>query len=243
MIVYPAIDMRGGKVVRLREGDPNRQTTFSDDPLATARHWINAGAAWLHVVNLDGTFSTPNSNSALVSQIAALGVPVQFGGGLRAMQDIEAAFSGGVKRVVLGTAAVQNPTLVAEALARFGVEAVCVALDSRNGFVTTHGWQQTTALTAVQLGRQMAEMGVRHCLYTDVMQDGALTGVNVEATEILARETGMLVIASGGVGSLADIERLASGGLVAGVVVGMALYEERVDLRAALALVEKFDAD
>ncbi len=235
MIIYPAIDLRGGKVVRLKEGDPNRQTIFSDDPLATARAWIDQGAAWLHIVNLDGAFASANQNGSVLQAVARLGIPVQFGGGLRSMPDIEQAVQRGASRVVLGTAAVQNPDLVRDAVAHYGAERVCVALDARDGKVATHGWQQSTGLTPIELGSQMVDLGVRHALYTDVSRDGGLQGVNITTTVELAEATGLQVIASGGVSTLDDIRALAASGRVAGVVIGMALYERRFSLRDAAA--------
>lgn len=238
MQIYPAIDLRGGRVVRLKEGDPNRQTVFSDNPLDTARRWIDEGATWLHVVNLDGAFAEANSNGDILEQLARLGVQVQFGGGLRRMSDIEDALARGAARVVLGTVAVEQPELVAESVTRWGAERVCVALDARDGRVATHGWQQASDLTPIDAGRQLARLGARHALYTDVSRDGGLAGVNVEATVALARETGLSVIASGGVSSLAEIEQLAASGVVAGAVIGMALYEARLTLPDALAAAE-----
>jgi phosphoribosylformimino-5-aminoimidazole carboxamide ribotide isomerase len=236
MIIYPAIDLRGGRVVRLKEGDPNRQTVFSDDPVATANRWIDEGAAWLHMVNLDGAFADQNANGLILEHVAKLGVPVQFGGGLRRIEDMQRAIDQGAARIVLGTVAVQQPELVVEAVARWGAEQVCVGLDARDGKVTTHGWQTVSEVTPAELGRMMAAQGVRHALYTDVSRDGALTGVNVESTAELARQTGLQVIASGGVGSIEDIRRLVATGEVAGAIIGMALYEGRVQLREALAI-------
>jgi len=234
MIVYPAIDLRGGKVVRLKEGDPKRQTVFSEDPVVTARQWIDEGARWLHVVNLDGAFSDANDNSHILEQIAALGVPVQFGGGLRTLDDIEQALNQGAARVVLGTIAIRQPEIVTQAVARLGAERICVGLDARDGYITTHGWQQVTNTSPEALGKAMAAVGVRHALFTDVSRDGLLTGVNIEATVALGRATGLAVIASGGVSSVAEIEQLRDSGAVAGVVVGMALYEGKITLRDAL---------
>lgn len=234
MIVYPAIDLRAGQVVRLREGDPNQQTTFSDDPVMTARRWIDQGAAWLHVVNLDGTFAQANRNIAVLEQIAALGTPVQFGGGLRAMTDIDEAFAHGAARVILGTVAVEQPQIVEQALARCGAERVCIGLDARDGRVATHGWQQASTETPLTLGTHWAARGVRHALYTDVSRDGLLGGVNVEATAELARQTGLSLIASGGVSSLDDIRALAATGEIAGVVIGIALYTGRITLPEAI---------
>ncbi|NWG18264.1 MAG: 1-(5-phosphoribosyl)-5-[(5-phosphoribosylamino)methylideneamino]imidazole-4-carboxamide isomerase [Chloroflexi bacterium] len=242
MIIYPAIDMRGGKVVRLKEGDPARQTVFGDDPLATAQLWVEAGAVWIHMVNLDGAFSETNDNLRIVEAVARLGVRVQFGGGLRQMDDLARAFEIGVSRVVLGTAAVQQPEMVAQAVRRWGAERICVGLDARGGKIATHGWRQVADLTPVELGRQMMALGVRHALYTDVSRDGGLSGVNIQDTVRLAEATGLQVIASGGVRSLEDVRALAETGSVAGAIIGMALYEKRFTLQEALTLAGGKDA-
>ncbi len=242
MIIYPAIDMRGGKVVRLKEGDPARQTVFGDDPLATAQLWVEAGAVWIHMVNLDGAFSETNDNLRIVEAVARLGVRVQFGGGLRQMDDLARAFEIGVSRVVLGTAAVQQPEMVAQAVRRWGAERICVGLDARGGKIATHGWRQVADLTPVELGRQMTALGVRHALYTDVSRDGGLSGVNIQDTVRLAEATGLQVIASGGVRSLEDVRALAETGSVAGAIIGMALYEKRFTLQEALTLAGGKDA-
>jgi phosphoribosylformimino-5-aminoimidazole carboxamide ribotide isomerase len=242
MIIYPAIDMRGGRVVRLKEGDPARQTVFSDDPLMVARLWMDAGAAWIHMVNLDGAFSEANDHLRIVEAVARLGVRVQFGGGLRQMDDLARAFEAGVSRAVLGTAAVQQPAMVAQAVEQWGAERICVGLDARDGRIATHGWQQVADLTPVELGRQMAALGVRHALYTDVSRDGGLQGVNVGGTVRLAQATGLQVIASGGVRALDDIRALAATGIVAGAIVGMALYEKRFTLQEAITLAGGADA-
>ncbi|MBZ0283472.1 MAG: 1-(5-phosphoribosyl)-5-[(5-phosphoribosylamino)methylideneamino]imidazole-4-carboxamide isomerase [Anaerolineae bacterium] len=236
MIIYPAIDLRGGKVVRLKEGDPNRQTVFSDDPLKTSQAWIEQGAVWIHMVNLDGAFASANDNGRILEGASKLGAKVQFGGGLRGIADIERAFEQGATRVVLGTIAVQQPEIVSEAVERWGAERVCVALDARDGKIATHGWQQTADLTPVELGKQMIERRVRHALYTDVSRDGGLQGVNIEGTVTLGRETGLQVIASGGVSRIEEIQQLADSKLVAGVVIGMALYEGKLRLEDALQI-------
>ncbi|MBE2270706.1 MAG: 1-(5-phosphoribosyl)-5-[(5-phosphoribosylamino)methylideneamino]imidazole-4-carboxamide isomerase [Anaerolinea sp.] len=238
MIVYPAIDLRGGKVVRLREGDPNRQTVFSDDPVATALGWIADGAQWIHMVNLDGAFAQANDNSQILAQVTARNVKVQFGGGIRTMDDLSRVFASGASRAVLGTVAIQKPELVAEAVARWGADAICVALDAKDGKIAVHGWQETVELTPIGLGKEMASIGVKHALYTDVSRDGGLTGVNVADTVNLAHETRLQVIASGGVSSLDDLRALAATEAVAGAVIGMALYEKRFTLQAALAAAE-----
>lgn len=235
MIIYPAIDLRAGKVVRLKEGDPNRQTTFSDNPLETAQRWIDEGAQWLHMVNLDGALADANDNRSILEQVAKLNTPVQFGGGLRSLDDIQQAFDQGAARVVLGTVAIKQPEIVEQSVERWGADKICVALDARDGKITTHGWQQTTDVTPAQLGSTMAEVGVRHALFTDVNRDGGLTGVNIEATVALGKATNLQVIASGGVSSVHEIKQLCASGAVAGAVIGMALYTRQLSLEDALA--------
>jgi phosphoribosylformimino-5-aminoimidazole carboxamide ribotide isomerase len=235
MIIYPAIDLRGGRVVRLKEGDPSRQTVFSEDPVATAEKWIDGGASWLHIVNLDGAFAAANDNSSILERVASLGIPVQFGGGMRSLDDVAGAFERGATRVILGTIAAEQPEMVTAAIERWGSEAICIGLDARGGKVTTRGWQTTTDQTPAEMGQAMAARGVRHALYTDVDRDGLLQGVNVAGTVALAEATGLQVIASGGVGSLQDIEQLSASGKVAGAIIGMALYAGRVTLPEAIA--------
>ncbi len=239
MIIYPALDLRHGKVVRLRLGDPSQQTVYGE-PVEVAERWIRAGAEWLHVVNLDGAFSDPNAhdNEAVVEQLATAGLPIQFGGGLRSFEDVQRAFDLGVSRAVLGTLAAEQPDVVAACIARWGADAIAVALDAREGQVMTRGWQQEAGFTAVELGQHLAALGARHALYTDVSRDGALTGVNVGATVDLAKATGLQVIASGGVSTLGDIVALKESGAVAGAVLGTALYEGLLDLAEAIRLAE-----
>ncbi len=238
MIIYPAIDLRSGKVVRLREGDPNQQTTFSDNPIAAAQQWIDSGAVWIHMVNLDGAFATANDNLRILQAVTALPVKVQFGGGLRQPDDLQRAIDAGASRLVLGTAAVQSPALVDTALSLYGAECVCVGLDARDGKVTTHGWSQVSDITPLELGRMMAQRGVRHALFTDVARDGGLSGSNVASTIQLGQETGLQVIASGGISTLDEIRRLAESGAVAGAVIGMALYQGAMTLADALAAAQ-----
>lgn len=239
MRIYPAIDLRGGQVVRLKEGDPQQQTVFSSDPVATAREWLAAGAQWLHMVNLDGAFGQQNDNARILEQVAALGLRVQFGGGLRSLEAAEQALAQGASRVVLGTAAVENPALIEQAVARFGTEAVCIALDARDGQIATHGWQQKSGHTPEEFAHLIREMGVRYALYTDVSRDGGLAGANVEATIALGRSSGLQVIASGGVSSTDEIRRLARSEVVHGAVIGMALYQGRLSLKEALEAAEE----
>lgn len=235
MIVYPAIDLRRGRVVRLIHGDPARETVHGDDPVAVAARWLDAGAQWLHVVNLDGALGETGQALDALGAIAALGAPVQFGGGLRSLDDAARALEAGACRVILGTLAVREPEQAGEAVSRFGADAVAVALDARGDRVATHGWQQVSAWTPADLGRRFAALGVRHALFTDVSRDGDLSGVAVEATAALARETGLAVIASGGVASLDDLRALRAAGDIAGVVIGQALYRGVFTLPEALA--------
>ncbi|MGA9351206.1 MAG: 1-(5-phosphoribosyl)-5-[(5-phosphoribosylamino)methylideneamino]imidazole-4-carboxamide isomerase [Anaerolineae bacterium] len=237
MIVFPAIDLRQGRCVRLRQGRPEVETVFSDDPVAMAEHWVSQGAEWLHVVNLDGAFDQASANLRVVKEIAvAVGIPVQLGGGLRTMADIEEALGLGLARVILGTVAVEEPSLVAEAVKRFGAERIVVGIDARREKVATHGWQEVSSVTATELALRVKELGVERVVYTDIARDGMLCGVNVEAVRELAQRTGLKVIASGGVSSLDDLRRLkeaeASG--VEGVIIGQALYSGALELREAI---------
>ncbi|NLF76817.1 MAG: 1-(5-phosphoribosyl)-5-[(5-phosphoribosylamino)methylideneamino]imidazole-4-carboxamide isomerase [Chloroflexi bacterium] len=234
MIVYPAIDLRHGRVVRLRYGDPAQETVHSDDPVATAERWAAAGATWLHVVNLDGALGESTPALDTLRAIAAVGLPVQFGGGLRALDDVSRALEAGAARAVLGTLAVQQPAIAGEAVQRFGPEAITVALDARGDQVATHGWQRASGWTPADLGRHLAALGVVHALYTDVSRDGDLSGVNVAGTAQLARDTGLSVIASGGVATLDDVRRCRETGVIAGVVIGKALYSGAFRLQDAL---------
>jgi phosphoribosylformimino-5-aminoimidazole carboxamide ribotide isomerase len=238
MIIYPALDLRGGKVVRLRQGDPRQQTVYSDNPLEVAQRWIDAGATWLHVVNLDGALAEANDNEAILEALALTDVQVQFGGGLRTLEDVQRAFDRGAARVVLGTLAVEHPQHVAAMVARWGADAIAIALDARDGQVLTHGWQRETGVSAIELGKWFAVEGVRHAIYTDVSRDGELIGVNVEATSRLARETGLHIIASGGVTALGEIIALREAGNIAGVILGTALYEGLIDLAEAIRLAQ-----
>lgn len=248
--VYPAIDLRQGRVVRLRQGDPANQTVFGDDPAATARAWAAQGAAWLHVVNLDGALESqkpdpsldlPLNLRRLVEIRAAVDVPIQFGGGLRDVADIARVLELGATRVVLGTVAVRRPEVVAQAIARFGAERIVVGLDARDGWVAVHGWRETSALDVLTVARRMRDLGVQRVVYTDIARDGTLTGVNLEATVALARGSGLRVIASGGVASLNDIRNLAAhyDDGVTGVIIGQALYTAAVDLREAITAVQR----
>jgi phosphoribosylformimino-5-aminoimidazole carboxamide ribotide isomerase len=227
--LYPAIDLRQGQVVRLKQGDPTRQTAYSDDPAATARRWLGLGARWLHVVNLDGAFGeTETENySALrvILEVAAqFDAQVQFGGGLRSLDTINGALELGVQRVVIGTLAVEQPDVLAHALTRFGADRVAVGIDARDGLARVRGWQEGSGVPAVDLARQMRSLGLRTVIFTDVSRDGMGRGLNIEATRALAEASGLDVIASGGVHTLADVTAAQRAGL-AGVIIGRALYD------------------
>lgn len=238
MIIYPAIDLRGGQVVRLQGGDPNAQTTFSTDPLATAQKWADSGATWLHMVNLDGAFGDTNTNLDVLSQVAQTGLFIQFGGGIRSLDDIETALKRGAKRVVIGTLAVQKPHLVTTAIAQFGADAICVGIDGRDQFVMTHGWKERSPYTIFEFGQMMRERGAIHALFTDVSRDGYLGGVNFDDTIALASQTGLRVIASGGVNSLDNLRDLAKHDVIGGAIIGMALYKGIFSLQDALEVVQ-----
>lgn len=238
--VYPAIDLRGGKVVRLAQGDPNRQTVYGQRPAGIARRWVSAGAAWLHVINLDGAFGgkSPANRAALEAILSFASsvhprVAVQFGGGLRSLADVETALSLGVVRVILGTVAVETPELITEAIARFGPDKIGVGIDTRDGMVMVHGWTEDSGLEALAFGKQLRAAGVSTVIFTNVARDGMGTGVDVATARRLADEIGLDVIAAGGVGSLSDVQRVRAAGL-SGVIVGRALYEGQVTLEEAL---------
>jgi phosphoribosylformimino-5-aminoimidazole carboxamide ribotide isomerase len=229
--IFPAIDLRHGKVVRLAQGDPDRQTVYGEDPLALAECWKVEGAAWLHVVNLDGAFGAESSaNQAALQRILRLGLNVQFGGGLRDRNSIRAALDAGVSRAVIGTAAIENPSLVEWALETFGVERVAVGIDAQEGFVCIKGWAESTTMRAIDLGKDLQARGLVWCIFTDISRDGLQTGVNLPVTTRLAAASGLQVIASGGVASAEEVHRVRAAGL-AGVIVGRALYEGKIQLR------------
>jgi phosphoribosylformimino-5-aminoimidazole carboxamide ribotide isomerase len=236
--VFPAIDLKGGKVVRLSEGDMERATIYNDDPVAQANVFHEQGADHIHVVDLDGAIAGTSVNGDIVAEIVqSFPGKVQVGGGIRDRTAIDRWIERGVSRVVIGTAALHNPELVREAAIALPGRIV-VAVDARDGMVTTHGWAATSDITAIELSNRFADAGVAAALFTDVGRDGMLKGCNVRATSELARNTRLPVIASGGVKGLvdiADLARHASEG-IEGVICGRALYEGRLDLRKALRL-------
>ena len=241
MILFPAIDLKAGQCVRLVRGDMNRVTVFNTDPAAQAREFAAQGFQWLHVVDLDGAVAGRPVNSEAVSAILATGaIKVQLGGGIRDLARVEHWIKQGVARVVLGTAAVKDPNFVREACQRYPGQ-VCVAIDARDGRVAVEGWAETAQVRALELALKFEDAGAAAIVFTDVNRDGAMTGLNIEATVDLAFALTTPVIASGGVSSLADLrglKRHESAG-IAGVICGRALYDGRIDAGAALALMRE----
>lgn len=232
--IYPAIDLRGGKVVRLKEGDPARMTSYSDDPAETARKWLGMGAQWLHIVNLDGAFGEgDNANRAALESILKLGARVQFGGGIRSMEAIADVLKLGVSRVVLGTIAIEQPEIVRDALSRFGAEQIAIGIDARDGLVRTRGWKDNSGVPALDLALQMRTFGLGTVIFTDVSRDGLGSGLNIPATQELSEKSGLDVIASGGVHTIDDVKSAKDAGL-AGCIIGRALYDGTVELEKAL---------
>jgi len=245
MLIIPAIDLREGRCVRLTQGRKEDVKVYGRDAEEVALSHQNAGARMLHIVDLDGAFSDPNSSNRRVLReiISRIEIPVQFGGGLRSLEDIEKVIELGVTRVVIGTLAVESPDSLAKVLRLYGSDRIVVGIDAREDQVMTRGWEKEARLSALQLAQKVAALGVERIVYTDVARDGMLSGVNIEQTCLIARESGLKVTASGGISSLEDIKRLrkASGEMGAGpggvdsVIIGKALYEERFTLQEALA--------
>lgn len=237
MILFPAIDLKEGRCVRLKQGDMDQATVFNDDPAAQAATFEGQGFQWLHVVDLDGAFAGKPMNAAAVEAILKRVLfPVQLGGGIRDMKTVEGWLAKGIARVIIGTAAVRDPGFVREAAKAFPGK-VAVGIDARDGFVAVEGWAETSALAADDLGRRFEDAGVAAIVYTDIARDGMLQGINWDGTIALAHALTIPVIASGGLASMADIERLCApdAAILEGAITGRALYDGRIDPAAALA--------
>ena len=238
MIILPAIDIKDGRCVRLYQGDYDQVTTYDDDPVRVALRWQEAGAQWLHVVDLDGATAGYPVNSDLIRRIRKeTTFNIEVGGGLRTLDDIDMILKLGVDRVILGTIAIKNPALLKEALLRWG-ERIVVGLDARAGKVAISGWRENSQVDAVALAQELCTLGVQRFIYTDISRDGSLQGPNIEALQAMQRAVSCAIIASGGVSSLDDLRTLAAVG-VEGAIVGKAIYTGNVDLATAMREFER----
>ena len=237
MIIIPAIDLRGGRCVRLTQGQASAETVYSENPVAVAQKWYEAGAEMLHIVNLDGAMNLDDSKNlrALSDILYAVNLPIQFGGGVRSISEVQRLDDLGVTRIVVGTTAIENPLLLQNMLDEF-TSTIVVGIDARNGMVALRGWQKMSDMTALDLAQKVGEMGVERIVYTDIARDGMMSGINLEATQAIAEATGLKVTASGGVASLDDIysvKELEEFG-VDSLIIGKALYEGSFTLEDAL---------
>jgi phosphoribosylformimino-5-aminoimidazole carboxamide ribotide isomerase len=240
VILYPAIDLRDGRCVRLIEGDFDRETRYDADPAAAARRWVDAGAQWLHVVDLDGAVAGKPVNFVPISHIReSVDVPIQLGGGLRRIADIEAAFAAGINRAVLGTAALREPELASAAIARWG-DGIAIALDTRDGLLATDGWLGQTTTSPIDAARDLAERGGRHFIFTDIRRDGTMRGPNLAGLRALTSAIDAEIIASGGIATLEDIRDAREAG-AKGAIIGRALYDGRIDLTEAIAIAASLE--
>jgi phosphoribosylformimino-5-aminoimidazole carboxamide ribotide isomerase len=240
VILFPAIDLKDGQCVRLRRGDMSQATVYNADPVAQAGAFAEAGFQWLHVVDLDGAFAgAPRNGEAVEAILKLVTIPIQLGGGIRDRERIEFWLSRGARRVILGTAALRDPDLVKEAC-RFYPDQVAVGIDARKGRVAVEGWSETAEISVIDLAKRFGDSGVVAIIFTDIDRDGVLTGLNIGSTLDLARQVSVPIIASGGLASLADIRRLLEPdcAVLAGAITGRALYDGRLDARAALGLVQ-----
>ncbi|MCL0049705.1 1-(5-phosphoribosyl)-5-[(5-phosphoribosylamino)methylideneamino]imidazole-4-carboxamide isomerase [Peptococcaceae bacterium] len=237
MIIFPAIDLKDGKCVRLVEGKLDKKTIYSDKPEEAALHWQSLGAEYLHIVDLDGAFEGVPKNLSVIEKIlAVIKIPVQIGGGIRTLDTVKLLLDLGIKRVILGTAAVSEPNLVKEAVEKFGSDRIVLGIDARNGRVAVKGWAEESDIDAKELALNMKKIGIERIVFTDIKRDGTLKGPNIKATKEMALATRLKVIASGGVSSIDDLKKLKEieqyG--VEGVIVGQALYKRAIDLKKAL---------
>jgi phosphoribosylformimino-5-aminoimidazole carboxamide ribotide isomerase len=233
MIVYPAIDIRGGKAVQLVEGDYNRETVFDADPVDAALRWADAGAEWIHIVDLDGARDGVRSNQHAIARIRdAVTLKLELGGGLRSMDDLRAMHHLGIDRLVIGSAAVSHPELVAEAVAHFGGH-IGVGLDARDGKLASHGWIDQTDVDALEAAQRFAAAGVEHVIFTDIRRDGNMQGPNLDALQQMIDTVPANIIASGGISSIEDLVRVRDLGS-AGVIIGSALYKGAIRLSEAI---------
>lgn len=238
MQLYPAIDLKNGQCVRLKQGEFKDITVYSDKPEEIAAKWQSKGATFLHLVDLDGALAGHSVNKEVVRKIAAtVSIPIQMGGGIRKEEDIEFVLSLGVSRVIIGTKAAENPEFIRNMVNKFGQERIVAGIDAKNGMVAVEGWEKISDITASDLANRMKEYGIRHVVYTDIARDGMLSGPNVDYTKKLTDETGLNIIASGGMSSMEDLKELYNAG-IHGAIIGKALYENRIDLEEAIDAFE-----
>lgn len=238
MQLYPAIDMKNGQCVRLRQGAFKDITIYSDAPEKVAAHWQEKGASFLHLVDLDGALAGYSVNEEVIRRIAdTVSIPIEIGGGIRSKEAVERMLDLGVRRVIIGTKAAEHPEFLRDMVRTFGEEAIVAGVDAKDGMVAVEGWEKVSSLTASDLCLTMKEYGVRHIVYTDISRDGMLSGPNVEATRKLTEETGLDIIASGGVSCMEDLKCLHEAG-IRGAIIGKALYVNRIDLAEAVRLYE-----
>ncbi|SEU29723.1 1-(5-phosphoribosyl)-5-[(5-phosphoribosylamino)methylideneamino] imidazole-4-carboxamide isomerase [Lacrimispora sphenoides] len=241
MQLYPAIDLKDGQCVRLKQGEFKEITVYSQKPEEVAALWQSQGATFLHLVDLDGALAGRSVNEKVIKKIAdTVSMPIEIGGGIRSEEAIESMLSLGVARVIIGTKAVENPEFIRDMVKKFGQDRIVAGVDAKDGMVAVEGWEKISGITASELCNRMREYGVRHIVYTDISRDGMLTGPNVEYTKKLTEETGMDIIASGGMSSMEDLRQLYRAG-VRGAIIGKALYEKRIDLKEAIKAFEKRD--
>lgn len=244
MLLYPAIDLMNGEAVRLKQGRAEEKTVYSDDPPAVAQRWEEAGGDWLHVVDLDAAFSGELTNLEVIRAITErIEMPVQLGGGMRTLPAIEQALAAGVKRVVIGTKAVENADFVAAAIRSFGAERLAVGIDARDGKVNTRGWTSKSKVKAEDLAANMAKIGIQTIIYTDIATDGMLSGPNLAALESMTKKVEVAIIASGGVSSIDDLVALTRIERVTGTIIGKALYDGQVDLPEAVRRLSESSAE
>lgn len=240
MQLYPAIDMKGGKCVRLTQGLFDQVKIYADTPADMAVLWCRQGASFLHLVDLDGALAGHSVNAEAIERIVrSVSVPTQLGGGIRSEEAVEQMLKLGVSRCIIGTKAVETPDFIRDMVKKFGSERIVVGVDAKDGMVAVEGWEKVSELTALELCRTMTGYGVKHIVYTDIAKDGMLSGPNIPYTQMLTKETGVNIIASGGVSSMDDLSRLHEAG-IRGAIIGKALYENRIDLNEA---VKRFEAE
>ena len=239
MQLYPAIDLKDGKSVRLKQGEFKDITVYCDEPYKVARYFEENGASFIHLVDLDGALEGHSVNEETIKKIvASVNIPCELGGGIRTMEDIERVLSYGVNRVIIGTKAVKDPSFVEEAVKKFGADKIVVGVDAKNGMVAIEGWEKVSDKSALSMCLSMKEMGVENIVYTDISKDGMLMGPNVSMTQELTEKTGMNIIASGGVSSMEDLRNLNNAG-IKGAIIGKAIYENRVTVKEAVDEFEK----